>query len=450
MTAITVPPLITTPFAAQGDQSVLPATDPNGFVNYTSGYTPDYEINLGSGDPNAKAVERGIQNYLFNALTNGLQSWQANNRPPWYNNMPGGYAKYAEVQYPDSNGNPKPYRSLVSGNVATPGNSTQWEYVQGTGEMIQNIPMPSGGTAGPGSMLITAATDFNTFQTSGTFTFDLDATVSGSPNAPVNGGNQAGAGQLEVMKWQNLGSNTYVSQFFRDRNGLAFMRGMTNGSWTVWKIWANSHQYTPGEIRMWTGTASEAAVQAAWGPGWHFCNGQNGTVDLRNYFIMGGGGNQSTGATGGSSSVTLGANNIPSHTHAITINDPSHAHPLTQSPHSHGVSDPGHAHGVYDPGHSHSLVMGSLIQSGGDTRCYVPSPIYGKPNPTAETTNAAGTGIGIYGNGTGVSIAAANANVSVNAVYTGITATAAAYGNGQAFSVTPPFFALTFVQYTGS
>jgi hypothetical protein len=77
------PPLILTPFANTGDQTVIPPTDPNGFVNFANGYTPDYEINLGSGDPQAKAVERGIQNYLFNALTTAVQAWQTSNRLSW-------------------------------------------------------------------------------------------------------------------------------------------------------------------------------------------------------------------------------------------------------------------------------------------------------------------------------------------------------------------------------
>jgi microcystin-dependent protein len=444
------PPLIATPFAASGDQTVLPITDPNGFVNFSTGYTPDYEINLASGDPQAKAVERGIQNYLFNILTTGMQTWQTSNRPPWYSGMPGGYAKYAEVTVADASGNPQPYRSLAAGNVSTPGNSTTWEYIEGTGEMIQNIPMPSGGPAGPGSMNITTATDFNTFINSGTYNLTSDAVVSASPNSPVNGGNQAGAGSLEVLVFNNA-PNVYISQFFRDRNGLGFMRGATNGNWTAWKIWANSHQYTLGEIRMWTGTASEAAVQAAWGPGWHFCNGQNGTVDLRNYFILGAGGSQSPGSTGGSSSVTLSASNIPSHTHTITINDPSHAHAVSQSPHSHGLIDPGHAHGIYDPGHYHVAAYPradhNIWVGGGQYQGYSDA-IYA--TDSRFTSDVAATGIGIYGNGTGITISAANANVGVNASSTGITASAAPYGNGQAFNVTPPFFALTFVQYTGS
>lgn len=441
--AIATPPLILTPFAASGDQSVVPPTDPNGFVNFNTGYTPDYEINLGSGDPQAKAVERGIQNYLFNALTTGLQSWQTNNRPPWYNNMPGGYAKYAEVNYPDSSGNPKPYRSLVAGNVATPGSSVNWEYIEGTGEMIQNVPMPSGGAAGPGSMLITGATDFNTFTTNGSYQFQSDAVVAGSPNTPVNGGIQGGAGMLEVMTFNN-GATAYTLQFFRDRNGIGFMRGCSGGSWTVWKIWANAHQFTVGEIRMWSGTATEAAVQAAWGPGWHLCNGQNGTPNLTNQFIIGAGGNYGTGATGGSTTATLSIANLPAHNHPINISDPGHAHGLTQTPHAHGVTDPGHAHGVYDPGHQHSSNGTPGIGQGAS------GPNSVQQAQGQQATTASGTGIQIYANGTGVSIQAQYANVSVNASGTGITATSNNTGSGTAFSIVPPFYALAFVMYTGA
>src|SRR5579864_3994554 len=108
---LTIPPLITTPFANGGDRTPVPMTDPNGFVSFTTGYTPDYELNLASGDPQAKAVERGVQNYLFNAGTTATKAWQQANRPPWYNNMPGGYQRWAEVVFDTGDGLPRPYRS---------------------------------------------------------------------------------------------------------------------------------------------------------------------------------------------------------------------------------------------------------------------------------------------------------------------------------------------------
>jgi hypothetical protein len=180
------------------------------------------------------------------------------------------------------------------------------------------------------------------------------------------------------------------------------------------------------------------------------CDGTLGTPDLRNRFIVGAGNLYTGGATGGATTATLAIANLPAHNHVININDPGHAHTVSQSPHAHGVYDPGHAHGVYDPGHSHSITMGSLVQSGGNTLCYVPSAVYGKPNAYSEVTNGSGTSIGIYGNGTGIGIYGANANISINAASTGITATSNNTGSGSSFGILPPYYALCFVMYTGS
>src|SRR4029077_16102506 len=48
------------------------------------------------------------------------------------------------------------------------------------------------------------------------------------------------------------------------------------------------------------------------------------------------------GATGGASTVTLAAANLPAHTHTIT--QVAHTHTATQPPHVH--PDPGHAHTI--------------------------------------------------------------------------------------------------------
>jgi microcystin-dependent protein len=439
------PPLITVPFAASGDQTVLPLTDPNGFVNFTTGYTPDYEINLAAGDPSAKAVERAIQNYLFNVLTNGMMYWQNYNRPVWYSGKSGGYGHYAEVVVLDGSNNPVPYRSLVAGNVSTPGSSTTWEYIQGSGEMISNIPMPSGGAGGPSSLLVTAATPFNSFVTSGTFQFATDAIVTGSSNAPANGGNAAGAGMLEVSAWTQSGTS-YVTQFFRDRNGLAFMRGSTNGAWSVWKIWANAQQFVVGEVRMWSGTATQAAVTAAWGPGWHLCDGTLSTPDLRGQFIVGAGAAYANGATGGSATATLALANMPAHTHQIFITDNGHTHGTTQSNHTHAISDPGHAHNVYDPGHTHITNTAYVTNVGGSG-----VGLYGSPNTaTANSISISGTGVSIYANGTGIQVVSNSIPITVNSATVNISAAAASQGSGTAFSILPPYYALCYVMYTGS
>lgn len=72
-----------------------------------------------------------------------------------------------------------------------------------------------------------------------------------------------------------------------------------------------------GAICLWSG------AQNAVPSGWAFCDGQNGTPDLRGRFIMGSGGNKAVGAEGGTSAInatvadtTLTSAQIPSHRHS--------------------------------------------------------------------------------------------------------------------------------------
>ena len=63
--------------------------------------------------------------------------------------------------------------------------------------------------------------------------------------------------------------------------------------------------------------------------GWALCDGNNGTPNLVDRFIVGAGSTYDVGATGGSNTVTLTTNQIPSHTHTFT--GTSHTHTTTSS-----------------------------------------------------------------------------------------------------------------------
>lgn len=65
----------------------------------------------------------------------------------------------------------------------------------------------------------------------------------------------------------------------------------------------------PGTILMWSG-ATAAIPQ-----GWTLCNGQNGTPDLRNRFIVGAGDGYAVAATGGEKFHTLTVAEMPAHGH---------------------------------------------------------------------------------------------------------------------------------------
>lgn len=72
------------PFAEQGDKDPVPTgAQPNGSVSYTTGYTPDYEIDLDIDDPNAKPVERGSMNSVFHDITEALGFIQKHGVADW-------------------------------------------------------------------------------------------------------------------------------------------------------------------------------------------------------------------------------------------------------------------------------------------------------------------------------------------------------------------------------
>jgi len=66
----------------------------------------------------------------------------------------------------------------------------------------------------------------------------------------------------------------------------------------------------PGLICMWSGSTVPT--------GWYLCDGQNGTPDLRNRFIVGAGNDYDIGDTGGEKEHILTIDEIPSHTHSYS------------------------------------------------------------------------------------------------------------------------------------
>ena len=88
---------------------------------------------------------------------------------------------------------------------------------------------------------------------------------------------------------------------------------------------------------MWSGASSAIPT------GWLLCNGENNTPDLRNRFIVGAGSSYSVGNTGGSDSVTLTTEQMPSHSHGNTFEiDISNLKCASAGKHSHKVT------GAYD------------------------------------------------------------------------------------------------------
>ena len=151
-------------------------------------------------------------------------------------------------------------------------------------------------------------------------------------------------------------------------------------------------------IVMWSGSLAEIGV----GPlaQWALCNGQNGTPDLRDKFIIGAG-NKAVGA--GNTPTSLVTGHAGGHSHGGATG----AHYLTydQMPaHAHSVYDPSHTHGVNDNGHTHQYTAPLTGQAGAAVGGYVQTT-----GITRNTTNStagiylsyAGTGISLYNAGGG-------------------------------------------------
>ena len=79
-----------------------------------------------------------------------------------------------------------------------------------------------------------------------------------------------------------------------------------------------------GVILPWTDRGTNAP------PGWVYCDGNNGTPDLRQKFVSGADGDfYPIGDTGGQHNVSLSESELPSHSHTLTTStDNAHSHEL--------------------------------------------------------------------------------------------------------------------------
>ena len=138
-----------------------------------------------------------------------------------------------------------------------------------------------------------------------------------------------------------------------------------------------------GGIIMWSGTVAAAEALTNWA----ICDGDNGTPDLRDRFVLGVGSssNPSTASQGddaGSNSIQLTEGQMPQH--------------------NHDFNDPGHGHGITDPGHFHTTLDGVGRANYAEPR-NVGVGSDGNVNNTGNTDTKT-TGITINGNTTGITI----------------------------------------------
>lgn len=115
------------------------------------------------------------------------------------------------------------------------------------------------------------------------------------------------------------------------KNGGTGKTSVTSGSYLVGNGTGALQEKTPAEVLEHIEAAPAAAVVPIGGiilwsgarnaipTGWALCNGQNGTPDLRDRFVIGAGLAYTVGATGGEETVTLTGKQMPAHTHSIGV-----------------------------------------------------------------------------------------------------------------------------------
>ena len=168
-----------------------------------------------------------------------------------------------------------------------------------------------------------------------------------------------------------------------------------------------------GTIAIWSGALETIP------DGWQICDGTNGTVNLRDRFVVGAGSLYNPGTTGGSADAI-----IPSHTHTATSTSTFAGNALPV--HSHGITDNGH-------GHILSTITRSVFDSTGG------SSGYGQ-----DTPSGVGPDVAINTNVTGISVNAQSAGTPSGTVVT--STTLSTEGVTASNRNLPPYYALYYIQ----
>ena len=260
---------------------------------------------------------------------------------------------------------------------------------------------------------------------------DNQFTYNASSNT-VTAGTFSGSGaSLTSLNASNLQSGTVAVARIPNLNA----NKITAGTIADARL-SNSSLFVTGMIMMYNGSTAPS--------GWAICNGQNGTPDLRDRFIVGTGSSYNLGNTGGANSVTLTATQMPNHAHAFS-GSASHSHTINNHTHSFSGSN-SHRHG-YAFGTAQGTPIGNNYNSSGITNVtdrggiteqqQSGSPQY--PNHHGYTAETGQTTISISGNTGNPS------NTGTNTQTVTISGNTNQQGGGASHENRPPYYALMFI-----
>ena len=168
-------------------------------------------------------------------------------------------------------------------------------------------------------------------------------------------------------------------------------------------------------IILWSGNTGNIPT------GFVLCDGNNGTPNLTDRFIVGAGGAYSPGASGGSSTVTLSSSQLPSHNHSFSSSGTTN-------------SAGSHFHYSFRSGNHGQLQNGS--------------------NMNANNYPGSGTGRANLYEGYNINSSGSVANVGKTSDHSGhqhgfsVSGTTGSTGSGSSIENRPPYYALCYIMKT--
>lgn len=285
------------PFAISADDlASIPNTPPvDGSVNYQTGWTDPYELNLLT-NPSALPIPRGQMNQLFYDITNNLQQYQQYGTPLWVVGNTVSYPIYARVYYAGVL-----YESQTAANTNTPGTDATWVVISGNTQGVET-----------GTVI-----DF------------------AGLTAPVGYQKCDGSALLRTT-YANLLTVLTQSQTVTTSNGSAIVTGLTNCQTTMYVgMHIESANFAGGTTILTVDSATQVTMSTTATAGtstaikfFNWGNGDGSTTfnvpDLRYKGVMGSGGTAGTttqapgnvlGQTGGEAQHTQSANELVAHSH---------------------------------------------------------------------------------------------------------------------------------------
>jgi microcystin-dependent protein len=176
-----------------------------------------------------------------------------------------------------------------------------------------------------------------------------------------------------------------------------------------------------GIITMWSGSTSNIPT------GWALCDGNNGTPNLQNRFVVGAGDQYTEGQSGGAAAVNLTTSQMPNHTH-----DANGLHLASAGSHSHTMSGSTDGAGA----HTHTVKGGD----GGNYGSQKLAPYLTRDDAERNAQDPASIStVGNHSHSINATIDSAGSHTHQFSGTTGAT------GSGDAHENRPPYYALCYI-----